>query len=135
MFIDNYSRYWTVALLKAKSDTFAAFVAFKAMAENQLNCKIKALCDDKGGEYMSAEWEQFCVQHGIQRQHTVRAEPHQNGVAERANRTIMQHVIALLNESKLPGSFWWDALAAYVHVRNRSPTASLLSGTLFEHWY
>ena len=49
VFIDDFSRYWTVAPLKAKSDAFAAFVTFKAMAENQLNCKIKALRDDKGG--------------------------------------------------------------------------------------
>ena len=84
---------------------------------------------------MSREWETFCVEQRIQRQHTVRAEPHQNGIAERANRTIMEHTLALLNESKLPGSFWWDAVSAYVHVRNRSPTAALASGTPYEHWY
>ena len=47
----------------------------------------------------------------------------------------MEHTLALLNESKLPGSFWWDAVSAYVHVRNRSPTAALSKGTPFEHWY
>ena len=75
------------------------------------------------------------MEYGIARQHTVRAEPHQNGIAKRANRTIMEHTLALLNESKLSGSFWWDAVSAYVHVRNRSPTAALASGTPYEHWY
>ena len=50
-------------------------------------CAIKVLREDKGGEYMSKEFDDFCAEHGIQRQHSVRARPQQNGVAERANRT------------------------------------------------
>lgn len=134
-FINDASRYWAVLPLKDKSGAFAAFKQFKSLAENQLNCRIKALRDDKGGEYMSSEWEAFCASNGIHRQHTVHAEPHQNGVAERANHTIMEHIIAMLNEAKLPGSFWWDALAAYVHVHNRSPTSALPSGTPYEYWH
>ena len=117
-FIDDASRYWAVLPLKDKSGAFAAFKQYKAMAENQLNCRIKGLRNDKGGEYMSAEWESFCAAEGIQRQHTVRAEPHQNGVAERANRTLMEGIISMLNEAKLPGSFWWDAVAMFIHVHN-----------------
>ena len=56
-FIDDFSRYWAVLPLKDKSGAFAAFKQFKAFAENQLGCSIKALRDDKGGEYMSSEWE------------------------------------------------------------------------------
>ena len=37
----------------------------------------------------------------------------------------MESVISMLNESKLPGTFWWDAVAAFTHVHNRSPTASM----------
>ena len=84
---------------------------------------------------MSAEWESFCAAEGIQRQHTVRAEPHQNGVAEHANRTLMEGIISMLNEAKLPGSFWWDAVAAFVHVHNRSPTAANRSLTPFQLWH
>ena len=73
--------------MKKKSDAFAAFKHYKAYAENQLGVKIKATHDDKGGEYMSKEWDQFCAAAGIHRQHTIKDEPHQNGVAERANRT------------------------------------------------
>ena len=134
-FIDDFSHFWVVYPLKDKSGAFAAFKSFVAFAENQLNCTLKAIRDDKGGEYMSREWESFCSAKGIHRQHTVRAEPHQNGVAERANRTLMEGIIAMLNESKLPGSFWWEAAAAFVHVRNRSPTASLHDSTPYELWH
>ena len=81
-FIDDFSRFWVVLPLKDKSGAFEAFKTFKAYAENQLNARIKALRDDKGGEYMSGAFEAFCSAAGIHRQHTVRAEPHQNGVAE-----------------------------------------------------
>ena len=54
-FIDDFSRHWAVLPLKQKSDAFSAFKQFKAYAENQLNATIKAIRDDKGGEYMSRE--------------------------------------------------------------------------------
>ena len=48
----------------------------------------------------------------------------------------MEYALALLNEAKLPGSFWWDAVAAYTHVRNRSPSASLPSNKMpYELWH
>ena len=37
--------------------------------------------------------------------HTLRAEPHQNGVTERANRTIKEGITTMLNEAGLPPSF------------------------------
>ena len=80
-FIDDFSCFKAVYLLKRKSETFAAFKQFKAWAENVTGAKLGTLRDDKGGEYMSRESEAFCIDHGIQRQHTVRNCPQQNGVA------------------------------------------------------
>ena len=117
------------------SDAFAAFKAFKALAENQLNARIKVLHDDKGGEYMSKEWEELCTTSGIKRMHTLRAEPHQNGVAERANRTIKEGITTMLNEAGLPPSFWWDAVSTFTHIHNRSPTSALQNSTPYELWF
>ena len=48
----------------------------------------------------------------------------------------MESVISMLNESRLPGSFWWDAVAAFTHVHNRSPSSSISSGaTPYELWH
>src|SRR6266702_4195301 len=71
-FIDDFSRFKAVYLLKRKSETFTAFKQFKAWSENLTGAKLGTLRDDKGGEYMSGEFEAFCLEHGIQRQHTVR---------------------------------------------------------------
>ena len=137
-FIDDFSKFFTVIPLHQKSDAFEAFKRFKAFAENQLNCTIKRLRDDKGGEYMSTAFSSFLAAAGIAREHTVRNEPHQNGVAERANRTLAEGTTALLQESQLPASFWLHALSCFVHVHNRSPTSALSDSTAktpYELWY
>ena len=69
-FIDDHTRYRMVVMLKNKSDAFSAFKSFKALAENQLGRTVKALHDDKGGEYMSNEFNAFCNASGIRRLHT-----------------------------------------------------------------
>jgi hypothetical protein len=57
--------------MKAKSEAFDAFKQYQAWAETQTGYKIKALCDDKGGEYMSNEWEAYMRTHGIAQEHIV----------------------------------------------------------------
>ena len=54
---------------------------------------------------MSNEMEAFCIEQGIERQHTVRNRPQQNGVAERFNCTLAKGLTAMLAESGLPSFF------------------------------
>src|SRR3981189_3217648 len=85
---------------------------------------------------MSNAFIQFTTDAGIVRQHTVRNRPQQNGVAERANRTMAEGVTAMLAESGLPLSFWGEALASYVHVWNCLPTSAILKATTpYELWH
>ena len=74
---------------------------------------------------MLKDLDDFCKSNGIERQHTIRNEPHQNGVAERANRDIAEHATAMLMEARLPASFWGCAVQTYAYVRNRLPTSAL----------
>ena len=130
-FIDNASCYICVALLKNKSDVFQAFKLYKASVENKLNAKIQTFRDDKGGEYMSKEFDLFLANAGISRQHTVRNEPHQNGVAERFNRTLQEGATSILAESHLPPSMWGHAIHVITHVRNCSPSTALKGSVPF----
>lgn len=87
---DDFSRFtWTYFLVN-KSDTFQAFKAFQALVENRFSTRIKTLRTDRGGEYISHEFEQHCTTHGIHRQLIAARTPHQNGVAERKNRTLLE---------------------------------------------
>ena len=134
-FIDDASRYQRVWLLHKKSEAFSAFKQFKSWAEKQTGNALKALRDDKGGEYMSNEWEAFMLEHGIERQHTTRATPQQNGVAERTNRILDEGVASLLSDSHLPSKFWGEALSCFLHTLNRSPSSAVTGKTPFEAFY
>jgi hypothetical protein len=136
IFLDDYSRFKYAVGLKKKSDAFTAFKQYKAYAENHFGTTIKCIRDDEGGEFMSNEMKQYCIDHGIERQHTVRNRPQQNGDVERANRTIAELVTAMLVEANLPVQFWWHALMSAIHVDNRCPT-SALDGNLtpYEVWH
>ncbi|KAL4377055.1 hypothetical protein GQ457_02G041490 [Hibiscus cannabinus] len=88
-FIDDYSKKCWVYALKEKSEALAKFKEFKAMAEKQSDQFIKILRSDRGSEYTKNLFEDFCKEHGIIHQLTVRYTPQQNGVAERKNCTLL----------------------------------------------
>jgi hypothetical protein len=104
-FINDYSSFWVVSLLRRKSNAFDAFKNYKAYTENLFGQKILTLHNDKGEEYMSNVFQCFCNKSGIARRHTVRNRPQQNSNAERANRTLGEGVTTLLAESGLPDRF------------------------------
>ena len=134
-FIDDFSHFKATYLLKHKSETLNAFKQFKAWAENVTSQRLGTLRDDKGGEYMSKEFDTFCIDNGIQRQHTARNRPQQNGVAERGNRTMEEGVVSILFQSGMPTSFWGEALAAFIHVSNRASISVSSDKTPFEAFY
>lgn len=51
-FIDDFSRYTKVYLVRNKDEAFNMFLSYKAEVENQLNRKIKRVRSDRGGEYV-----------------------------------------------------------------------------------
>ena len=56
-FTDDLSRYGYIYLMKHKSETFDKFKEYQNEVENQLNKKIKHLRFDRGGEYLSYDFE------------------------------------------------------------------------------
>jgi hypothetical protein len=75
MFIDDYSRFCYVYLLKSKDEALYYFKIYKAEVENQLEKKIKQLRSDRGGEYFSNEFSEFCAEHGIFHERTPSYSP------------------------------------------------------------
>lgn len=133
-FIDDFSRKTWVYLLQEKSEAFLAFKNYKALVEKEVGQPIKTLRTDRGGEYTSQEFANFCELHGIKRQLTTSYSPQQNGVAERKNRTILNMVRSMLNRSFLPKSFWPEAVLWSIYLLNRSPTIAVRDRTPEEAW-
>ncbi|CAL8161243.1 unnamed protein product [Prunus armeniaca] len=115
-----------------KSSALECFMKFKAMTELQSGFKIKSLRSDRGGEFLSGEFNRFCEESGIQRQLTVAYSPQQNGVAERKNRTVVEMAKSMLHEKGVPYEFWAEAINTAVYLLNRCPTKALNKVTPFE---
>jgi transposase InsO family protein len=64
-FIDDCSRFCHVYLLKLKDEALHYFKIYKAEVENQLEKNVKRLQTDRGGEYFSNDFFEFCAEHGI----------------------------------------------------------------------
>ncbi|GAA0186224.1 hypothetical protein LIER_33512 [Lithospermum erythrorhizon] len=74
-FIDDFSRKGWVYLLLNKSEALSCFKEFKIMVKKESGEVVKCLRIDKGGEYMSNEFIDFCKEHGITRQLTTAYTP------------------------------------------------------------
>lgn len=96
--------------MEEKSDALSMFKRFKTLVEKEVEKSIKCLRTDRGGEFTSIEFNEFCMEHGIKRQLTAAYTPQQNGVAERKNRTVMNMVRCMLSEKGIPKSFWPEAV-------------------------
>lgn len=133
-FIDDKSRYVEVVMLKKRSDVIAAFKAYKRRTEKETGCQIMKIRSDNAKEYISKEFNDFLEDKGIRRQLSVEYCPQQNGVAERANRTLVEMARCMLLQSGVPHSLWAEAINTAAYIRNRCPTKALENSTPIEAW-
>ena len=80
-FIDDYSKYGYIYLLRRKSECFEKFKEFKAETEKQHGIYIKSLRSDRGGEYLSNDFISYLSERGITYQMSPPRTPQKNGVA------------------------------------------------------
>jgi len=118
-FIDDKSRRIFVYFLRKKDEVLSKLMEFKNLVERQTDRKLKFLRTDNGGEFVNKEFDDFLRHQGIGRQLTIAYTPHQNGVAERANRTLVEMSKCLLVQSGLCESLWAEAVNTAVYLRNR----------------
>ncbi|KAL4272302.1 hypothetical protein GQ457_13G009650 [Hibiscus cannabinus] len=135
LFTDECSRMSWVYFLQFKSETFENFKKFKALVEKQTGRCIKALRTDRGGEFVSQEFNNLCDEHGLRRELTAPYTPEQNGVAERKNRTVVEMARSMLRAKGLPNQLWAEAVATAVYLLNLSPTKAVLNQTSYEACY
>lgn len=90
LFVDQFTHYCVVYTIAYKSDVFTVFKDYVAKCEAKFNLHVVNLYCDNGGEYLSSEMKEYCVQKGITYHLTVPRTPQQNGVSERMVRTITE---------------------------------------------
>jgi histone deacetylase 1/2 len=119
-FIDGYSRFTWIYLLKHKSDVFHIFLAFQKHVERLLNHKIIHVQSDWGGEYLKLNkfFDDIGISHRVSCPHTHQ----QNGRAERKHRHLVETGLTLLAHASMPFRFWSDAFVTASFLINRTPS-------------
>ena len=123
--IDDHSRYMWSILLSEKSEALEHFKKFKQLVERETGATIQILRTDRGGEFMSREFKEFCDTHGIKRHMTAPYSPQQNGVAERRNRTLMEMTRSIMKAMNVPHYLWGEAVRHSTYLINRVATRTL----------
>ncbi|GKC41583.1 putative ribonuclease H-like domain-containing protein, partial [Tanacetum coccineum] len=116
---DDFSRFTWVFFLATKDETSGILKSFINGIENLVDHKVKVIRCDNGTEFKNKEMNQFCEMKGILRHYNVARTPQQNGVAERRNRTLIEAARTMLADSKLPTTFWAEAVNTACYVQNR----------------
>jgi hypothetical protein len=120
---------------KSKSQAFSCFQKFKVRVEKKSRYYLKVLRTNRGGEFTSNEFKEFCSSHGIKKELTTAYTPKKNGVAERKNITVVEMVRCMLREMCLPNIYWVDALHSAIYILNKSSTKMVKDSTRYEAWF
>ncbi|GKA15820.1 putative ribonuclease H-like domain-containing protein [Tanacetum coccineum] len=116
---DDFSRFTWVFFLATKDETSGILKSFITRIENLVNHKVKVIRCDNGTEFKNREINQFCEMKGILREFSVARTPQQNEVVERRNRILIEASRTMIADSKLPTTFWTEAVNTACYVQNR----------------
>ncbi|GJR02153.1 putative ribonuclease H-like domain-containing protein [Tanacetum coccineum] len=116
---DDYSRFTWVFFLTTKDETSEILKRFIKEIENLVDKKVKIIRSDNGTEFKNKVMDDFCREKGIKREYSIARTPQQNGVLERRNRTLIEAARTMLADSKLPTTFWAEAVSTACYVQNR----------------
>ena len=70
-FIDDFTQFGHVCFITHRFEALDYFKRYNTLVENQLNIKIKSLQTDRGCEYLSDLFKEYCDEKGIARQLTI----------------------------------------------------------------
>jgi transposase InsO family protein len=133
--VDDLSRYMWVAMIPFKDRAVAAIKDIHARVEGEPSLKLKALRTDRGGEFTTTEFADYCAAEGVHRQHMMPYSPQHNDVVEHRNWTVVATARSMLKAKGLPGWFWGEAVNTVVYVLNICPMKSVDDMTPFEAWH
>lgn len=122
-FIDEYSGYVNVVPICKKSDVHSNFKKYQVWLERRYDCVMKLLYCDGGGEYKALD--SYLELQGIERMRLPPYSPQQNGMAERANKTLIECAKSILFHAKTTYEF----LGRSNLLRGRHKKSLLMSKT------
>ena len=120
--IDVHTRYIYMRLLKHKSEATKKVIEIITQAQTQHKKKLKRMNSDGGGEFVNNEMDAFMRENGTIQTTTTAHTPQYNAIVERANRTIIESVRAMMCHTHAHLPLWGEATATAVYLLCRSLT-------------
>ena len=88
--------------------------------------RVERLRVDIGGEFVSKEFQGYCLQTGVSLEHTSTNTPQQIGMSERVGRTLAAMVRRMLADSGLPKSLLGVLMFTAGFLGNRAPQSAIV---------
>jgi hypothetical protein len=129
LLVDDLNRYMWVVTIPSKYRAAATIKDIQVRAEGESGLKLKALRTDRGSEFTTTEFTDYCAVEGVHHQHTVPYSPQQNGIIEHQNGSMVA------TAKGLPRWFWGEAVNTAVYVQKKCLKKSVDSMTPFEAWH
>ncbi|KAE8256647.1 hypothetical protein A4X03_0g5197 [Tilletia caries] len=109
-FIDEFTDWTRVELLRSKAEVLQRLIEFVKVAERTFGTKVQVIRTDGGGEYVNKHMSAWTASQGILHHITTPHTPELNGVAERKNRTLKEMTASMLHSSGLAVQWWGHAI-------------------------
>lgn len=136
IFTDAYSRWRVVYVLATRDQALSKLKEYQLEMNTLLHgAKVKRLHSDGGGEFIGAEFKQYCKAQGILLTGSSAHTPEQNGVAERSNRTVMDMTRCMRVDAGLGKEFWAIAVDTAVYLINRLPSSAIGGATPYQRLF
>jgi hypothetical protein len=132
-FIDDFSKFTWIYLLKFKLEVFQKFNEFQTLVERLFNRKIITVQTDWGCEY--EKLHSFFRRTGISHHVSCPHAHQQNGSVERKHRHIVEVGLSLLAQASMPLKFWDEAFLAATFLINRIPSKVIANSTPLERLF
>ena len=100
------------------------------LSENNILPLFTSIKSDNGTEFVNSDMKELFENYDINHQTSSPYTPHQNGIAERTNRTVFELAAASLYTADVPLRLWPYAVKNVIHSLNHMPNKHLnLSST------
>ncbi|GKA45643.1 retrovirus-related pol polyprotein from transposon TNT 1-94 [Tanacetum coccineum] len=108
-----------VYFIRTKDEAPDMIIDFVNQVQRNLKAKILTIRTDNGTEFKNDKLRAFYAKLGIVHKTSITRTPHQIGVVERQNRTLVKAARTMLIFSKAPEFLWAKAIATACFTHNR----------------
>ena len=93
---DEYTKWTEPYFQNSKHDALSSFQVFVQSVVNPSGFRVERLRVDKGGGFISEEFQGYCLQTGVSLEYDSTNTPQQIGMSERVGRTLVAMLRCIL---------------------------------------